>query len=327
MSATSVKAAALAVAAVCGLALAQSDFFDTRVAPILSVRCLGCHNNQLKDGGISFLDRDSLLKGGTRGPAIVPGKPEAGVLMLAVRQDGALMMPPGGKLAAAEIATLARWIAMGAPWGTKLRPPPSEVWRFDSVEKIAGHPTSVLGHPRVIETPVGRAVEFNGVDDAIYVDVHPLAGAAEFTWEVWFRPDAGGGAEQRFFHLQEQGAGGEDTVTRMLFEIRVIGAEWCLDSFVKTGAAERTLLNRERLHPLGAWYHAAMVYDGVTFRNYVDGVMQGAGPLRLAVPQGAGHSSIGVRINRRDYFKGAVALARFTRAALAPEEFLRPPVK
>jgi len=50
-------------------------FFDTRVAPILTKRCLGCHNAELKNGDISFLDRESLLKGGRRGPAIVPGKP------------------------------------------------------------------------------------------------------------------------------------------------------------------------------------------------------------------------------------------------------------
>ena len=67
--------------------------------------------------------------------------------------------------------------------------------------------------------------------------------------------------------------------------IRVIGGEWCLDSFAKSGDAERTLLNRGRLHPLGAWYHAAMVYDGREFRNYVNGVLEGAGPLHLT-PQG-----------------------------------------
>jgi hypothetical protein len=34
----------------------------------------------------------------------------------------------------------------------------------------------------VIETPAGRAVEFDGVDDALVVDVHPLAGAETFTF-------------------------------------------------------------------------------------------------------------------------------------------------
>jgi cytochrome c551/c552 len=117
--------------AVCLLALralapAQSEttaaqFFDDRVEPILSKRCLGCHNHELKGGGISFEDRDSLLKGGHRGPAIVPGKPDESVMIQAVRQDGELKMPPGAKLSDPDIETLAEWISRGAVWGTKLR--------------------------------------------------------------------------------------------------------------------------------------------------------------------------------------------------------------
>lgn len=96
-------------------------FFDTRVAPILTKRCLGCHDQQLKGGDISFLDRDSLLKGGSRGPAIVPGKPDESLLIQALRYDGDLKMPPGIKLSSRDIATLTDWIKRGAPWGTKLR--------------------------------------------------------------------------------------------------------------------------------------------------------------------------------------------------------------
>ena len=92
----------------------------------------------------------------------------------------------------------------------------SDVWNFDSIAQIGGHAVTAEGHPRVIATAAGKAVEFGGVDDALFLDVHPLAGAATFTWEVIFRPDVGGAAEQRFFHFQEN-----DTVSRMLFEIRV----------------------------------------------------------------------------------------------------------
>jgi hypothetical protein len=67
-----------------------------------------------------------------------------------------------------------------------------------------------------------------------------------------------------------------------------------------------------------------MVYDGSEFRHYVDGKLQGAAAVRLS-PQGEGHSSIGVRINRRDYFKGAIRQARMTRRALSAEEFLKAP--
>lgn len=109
-------------AAVASLAQDPAAFFDKRVAPILSKRCLGCHNNDLNDGGISFQDRDSLLKGGSRGPAIVPGKPEESVLIHAVRQDGDLKMPPGRKLSKRDIAVLTEWIQRGAEWGGSLLP-------------------------------------------------------------------------------------------------------------------------------------------------------------------------------------------------------------
>jgi hypothetical protein len=40
-------------------------------------------------------------------------------------------------------------------------------------------------------------------------------------------------------------------------------------------------------------------------------------------PHRPGHASVGVRINKVFYFKGAVHMARFTRRALAPTEFVR----
>jgi hypothetical protein len=197
-------------------------------------------------------------------------------------------------------------------------PPASETWQFDNLERIAGHKTTVLGHPRLMETPGGKAVEFNGVDDAIFLPVHPLAGAETFTWEVVFRPDPAGAAEQRFFHLQVDGS--DD---RMLFEIRIVGNRWCLDTFVKSGANSATLLDRTKLHPLGPWFRVEAVYDGHDLRNYVDGVLQGSAELRSAL-QGPGQTSVGVRFNKRDYFKGSIRTARFTPRPLAPEEFLTP---
>jgi cytochrome c len=115
----------LAALAVPASAANRSDpgerFFDSRVAPILIKRCLGCHNEQLKNGNISFRDRGSLLQGGGRGPAIVPGRPEESVLVESLRHEGDLQMPPGPRLPSKEIAILTEWIKRGAVWGTKLR--------------------------------------------------------------------------------------------------------------------------------------------------------------------------------------------------------------
>jgi hypothetical protein len=197
-----------------------------------------------------------------------------------------------------------------------------EIWRFDQTAALGGHAVKVLGHPQVIETPYGKAVQFNGSDDAFFVDVHPLAGAETWTWEVIFRPDLGGAPAQRFFHLSvlnpETNTDADD---RMLFETRIMNGEWCLDSFALSHGHSKVLLNCQKLHPLGQWYRITAVYDGKTLRNYVGNELQGEGEVQLA-PEGPGHSSIGVRINLKDYFKGAVFEARFTRRALRPDEFL-----
>jgi len=98
----------------------RSDF-AAQAAPILIKRCLGCHNEQLKNGNISFFDRESLLKNGSRGPAIVPGRPEASILIETLRHDGDIQMPPGRKLRAREIMILTEWIKHGAVRDTKLQ--------------------------------------------------------------------------------------------------------------------------------------------------------------------------------------------------------------
>ena len=201
----------------------------------------------------------------------------------------------------------------------------SEVWTFDRIDRIGGIPTTVLGHPHVIHTPLGKAVQFNGIDDALFIGEHPLAGAQFFTFEAIFRPELGGAPEQRWFHLAEQDPHtGSDTDTRLLFEIRVIDENWCLDAFVNTLAGSKALLDRNLLHPVGTWYQVAMVYDGTEFRSYVNGVLEGKAAVRFT-PEGKGHTSVGVRMNRVNYFKGAVREARFTRRALKPEEFIKVP--
>lgn len=204
-------------------------------------------------------------------------------------------------------------------------PSQSEVWTFDRLDRLGSHKTTILGAPRVIDTPIGKAVQFDGVDDAIFVDAHPLAGAETFTWEVIFRPDGDGAREQRFFHMQEvDPKTGTDTQTRLLFETRVVNGQWYLDSFAFSATGSRTLMDSTKVHPTDRWYHIAMVYDGKLFRNYVNGELQNSAEAKFH-PQGAGRTSAGVRINKRDYFKGAIQMSRITRRALSTDEFLKPP--
>ena len=200
------------------------------------------------------------------------------------------------------------------------------VWRFDNTSRVGGMPTQTEGDPKTIDTPAGKAVQFDGVSDAIFMRVHPLAGAATWTWEMIFKPDADGKPEQRIFHLQSvDPATGKDVVNeRMLFEIRIRNGQWCLDSFATAGGQSKTLLNCEKMHPFGQWYRVTAVYDGKMLRNYVGDEMQGEGELQLR-PELPGRSSIGTRIDLRDYYKGEIYAARFTRSALPVEDFMKLP--
>ena len=87
-------------------AATPEQFFNSRVAPILTRRCLPCHNNQLNNAGISF-----------QTPVTVP----LTLVLRAVRGEGRIQMPPGPTLRKREIAILNKWVQDGAIWGNPLK--------------------------------------------------------------------------------------------------------------------------------------------------------------------------------------------------------------
>ena len=199
----------------------------------------------------------------------------------------------------------------------------AQTWTFDRLDKIGGLAPHIEGQPEIVSTPLGRAVQFDGVDDALFLDAHPLAGAKTFTIEAVFRPD-GGAFEQRWLHLAETGPDGVPTEARLMFEIRVVGNTWYLDAFANGPGYKYTLVFPQTRYPTGQWYHVAQTFDGKTYRSYVDGILQGEAEITYH-PQGKGQTAAGTRINRRNYFHGAIRKARFTRRALKPAQFLRLP--
>jgi hypothetical protein len=198
--------------------------------------------------------------------------------------------------------------------------PVQVVWNIDTVTAVGGHLTEVLGAPKVISTPFGKAVEFDGVKDGLIVDAFPLAGVGAFTLEVIFCPYSDGPAEQRFFHLQEN-----EGDNRILLETRIIdGNKWSLDSFIQSHETNQTLLDKTITHPAGAWYNTTLVFDGKEMRHYINGVKELSAEIKTFTPYIGGKTSIGVRMNKIFWFKGAIAKARFTPRALSPGEFLKP---
>ncbi|MFN7127778.1 MAG: LamG-like jellyroll fold domain-containing protein [Brevundimonas sp.] len=198
----------------------------------------------------------------------------------------------------------------------------ARVWTFDNLRQVDGLPLHVEGAPALVETPWGNGVRFDGQDDALFLDAHPLAGATAFTFEALFRPE-GGAFEQRWFHLQEMGPDGKPTDTRILFEIRTRDGEWWLDAFAKGPGYNHTLIAEAKRFPVGRWFHVAQTFDGTVYSSFVDGVLQDQAPLAFT-PQGEGRCSVGCRYNRVSPFRGAVRAAAFDRQARSPAAFVLP---
>ena len=96
---------------------ALGEFFEKSIRPLLAKHCYECHSvDTAEENGHLALDgRAGLTAGGSRGPIVVPGKPEESLLLTALRYtDPKLQMPPEGKISNDEIELVTRWIQMGA---------------------------------------------------------------------------------------------------------------------------------------------------------------------------------------------------------------------
>ncbi len=194
------------------------------------------------------------------------------------------------------------------------------VWPLDNLSTIGGHAVTVVGAPRVVDGPFGRAVEFDGARDGLFIETNPLRGLLRFTVEVVLEPARDGAEEQRFLHMEEEGTG-----NRALVELRLTPASlWSLDTYLRHGDAGLTLLDRSIVHEAGRWHAVALTFDGRTMAHFVDGVEEARGDVAFE-PLGSGRTSIGVRQNRVSFFKGRISRIRVTPDVLAPESMLSPP--
>ena len=94
------------------------EYFEKHIRPVLVKHCYSCHSSEANsvEGGLLLDTRQSLLKGGDSGPAIVPGRPEKSRLLRAISHaDEELQMPPEEKLPAEVVKRFQQWVAMGAP--------------------------------------------------------------------------------------------------------------------------------------------------------------------------------------------------------------------
>jgi hypothetical protein len=141
-----------------------TEFFEKKIRPVLAKNCYECHSGaaakkgKLK-GGLQLDTRAGIRKGGDSGAAVTPNKPEASLILFALRQEKNLEMPPRGKLPDSVIADFGKWLEIGAPDprdGEAI-----EVVRVDDFEKArefwSFRPVSNPSRPKVKESSWPRS--------------------------------------------------------------------------------------------------------------------------------------------------------------------------
>ena len=117
------------------------EFFEKHVRPILANRCYECHSEKLEEpkGGLKLDSRAATLAGGETGPGVVPGNLKESLVIDAVQYGDLFQMPPKTKLPAEEVATLVKWVEMGAPWPREAAPTATAKKAFDLEARKASH--------------------------------------------------------------------------------------------------------------------------------------------------------------------------------------------
>ncbi len=191
------------------------------------------------------------------------------------------------------------------------------IWKLNNLDLIGNSKPEVIGKP-IVKTDNGhKAIAFNGVDDGLFVTNVPVVGWKQFTIEILFKPDGDGPVAPRFIHFVDADG------NRGTFEIRLTkNKQWYMDTFLKNGKAGdkgTALIDSSLTHPADRWYWVAMIFDGKNMTSYVNGQKEKEGISNFPTLGSGAQMSIGVRLNKVDWFKGQVSEIRFHPVALGQD--------
>jgi len=165
--------------------------YGRQVQPIIAKRCLECHSQDTRKGGLSLATYPDALDGGRNGAVIRPGNAAGSLLIHRLTGETEPQMPKDEEpLGPAEIAIIRTWIDQGAretpasppappPWEAPLAlvapPVPAPVWRAWSAP-IDRFVAEYLSKHRTPEPAVVADAQFAR---RVYLDVWGLLPAPE----------------------------------------------------------------------------------------------------------------------------------------------------
>jgi hypothetical protein len=148
----------------------QNAFFMKEVRPLLTDKCIVCHDGgSSSGGGLALTGRAAILKGGSKGAAVDLAAPQTSLLIRVIHYKDPLKMPPQGQLSQAQIDILTRWVGMGLPYPAssgadklpvKKGPPQvnAENMRFWSFQPVKRPAVPAVKHREWVRNPIDAFV-------------------------------------------------------------------------------------------------------------------------------------------------------------------------
>jgi len=167
--------------------------YINEIADILGAKCVGCHSAALAESKLDMEEVAGMLKGGKRGPAIVPGKSDESLLFQLASHQAAPAMPPENKkgnelLTSEELGLIKLWIDSGAKDDSEDEAGPKSI-------ELGTLPPGIQPIVAVDMTPngervaAGRANVVQVVDAASGLEIASLGGHKDIIQSLRFSPD------------------------------------------------------------------------------------------------------------------------------------------
>lgn len=101
-----------------GSGTAAGSFYAMQIHPVFEAKCVACHGSGTEKAGLRLDSYNDVMRGGKDGAVIVPGKPEASLLLARVTLSPGdqHFMPAEGRtpLTSDEVSVIRAWIGAGA---------------------------------------------------------------------------------------------------------------------------------------------------------------------------------------------------------------------
>ncbi|MFB6340796.1 LamG-like jellyroll fold domain-containing protein [Saccharicrinis sp. FJH62] len=200
----------------------------------------------------------------------------------------------------------------------------NETFVLDNLNALNGYDIQVFGNPQIVETEIGKGTAFDGEGDGIYIFNNPIGSSQVFTIETIVKPNDvyPANAEPRYFHIEDA----NNSNRRITMELRLNNNhEWYFDGFLRADANSLGLMEQGLTHLLNGWQHMAIIYNNGHFETYVNYKKElEADWDHLLLPfSDATKMSVGMRMNKVNYFNGIIQRIRITHAVLDSSEFMK----